>query len=76
MAMCQTQNIVPSSALQRELKKKEKERLEPLMEDAEDAAGGEGGSAPGEQGDAAAQTAAASPEVPLRDMIPWNFTVM
>ena len=56
MDMCHTQNIVPSSALQRELKKKkkEKERLEQMMKDAEEAARGEGVSAPGERGEAAA----------------------
>ena len=49
MAMCHTQNIVPSSALQRELKKEKKEQLEKSMKkDDED------GSTPGEQGDAAA----------------------
>ena len=50
MNMCHTQNSGPSSALQRKLKKKEKERLEQMMKDAEEAVGGEGVSAPGEQG--------------------------
>ena len=36
MAMCHTQNSVPSGALQRELKKKEKERREKLMKGAGD----------------------------------------
>ena len=66
MAMCHTQNIVPSSALQRELKKKQKERLEKLMK-----GDGEESSTPGEQGDAAAQAAADSPKVPVTDMIPY-----
>ena len=62
MAMCHAQNIVPSSALQRELKKKKKDQLEK----AKKADGGEG-STPGEQGDAAAQTAADSPAVEGHD---------
>ena len=65
MAMCHTQNIVPSSALQRELKKEKKEQLEKAMKK-----DGEEGSTPGEQGDAAAQAAADPLEVPVRDMIP------
>jgi hypothetical protein len=66
MAMCHTQNIVPSSALQRELKKEKKEQLEKKAQKE-----GEEGSTPGEQGDAAAQAAAESLEVPVRDMIPY-----
>ena len=66
MAMCHTQNIVPSSALQRELKKEKKDQLEKKVKK-----DGEEGSTPGEQGDAAAQAAAESLEVPVRDMIPY-----
>ena len=66
MAMCHTQNIVPSSALQRELKKEKKEQLEKNAQKE-----GEEGSTPGEQGDAEAQAAAESLEVPVRDMIPY-----
>jgi hypothetical protein len=66
MAMCHTQNIVPSSALQRELKKEKKEQLEKKVQK-----DGEEGSTPGEQGDAEAQAAAESLEVPVRDMIPY-----
>ena len=55
-----TQSIVPSSALQQELKKKE--RLEQMTKDAEEAADGEGVLGPQDQGEAAAQTAAESPE--------------
>ena len=65
MAMCHTQNIVPSSALQRELKKEKKEQPEKKVKK-----DGEEGSTPGEQGDAAVQAAAESLEVPVRDMIP------
>ena len=64
--MCHTQNIVPSSALQRDLNKKKKEQLENAIK------GDEGEvSTPWEQGDTAAQAAADSPEVPVRDMIPY-----
>ena len=66
MAMCHTQNIVPSSALQRELKKEKKEQLEKKGKK-----DGEEGSTAAEQGDAAAQAAAESLEVPVRDMIPY-----
>ena len=66
MAMCHTQNIVPSSALQRELKKEKKEQLEKKAQKE-----GEEGSTPGEQGDAEAQAAAESLEVPVRDIIPY-----
>ena len=66
MAMCHTQKIVPSSALQRELKKEKKEQLEKKAQKE-----GEEGSTPGEQGDAEAQAAAESLEVPVRDMIPY-----
>ena len=37
---------------------------------------GEEGSTPGEQGDVAAQAAAESLEVLVRDMIPWHFTAI
>ena len=66
MALCHTQNIVPSSALQRELKKEKKEQLEKAIKK-----DGEEGSTPGEQGDAAAQAAAGPLEVPVMDMIPY-----
>ena len=71
MAMCHTQNIMPSSVLQRELKQKKKAQLENAM----NGTGGEV-STPGEQGDAAAQAAADPLEVPVRDMIPWHSTAM
>ena len=62
MAMCHTQNIVPSSALQRELKKKEQQKKK------EEKSSGEGNSAPGETREA---TATAEPvEQPVRNMIP------
>ena len=76
MAMCHTQNTVPSSALQRELKKKKKERLKKMKKDVEEAECGEGVSVPGEQGEVEAQTAAESPEAQVRDKIPWCFTAM
>ena len=61
--MCHTQNMVPSSALQRELKKKEQQKK------TEEKPSGEGDSAPGETGEA---KAAAEPvELPDRDMIPY-----
>ena len=67
MAMCHTQNMVPSSALQRELKKKEQQKKK------EEKSSGEGNSAPGETGEA---KAAAEPvEAPVRDMISWCFPV-
>ena len=66
MAMCHTQNIVLSSALQQELKKKKKEQLK----NAVNGAGGEV-STPREQGEDAAQATADSLEVPARDMIPY-----
>ena len=63
MAMCHTQNIVPSSALQRELKKKEQQKKKA------EKSSGEGNSAPGETREA---TAAAEPvEPPVRNMIPY-----
>ena len=71
MAMCHTQNIVPSSAPQRELKKK-KEREEQMKR--EEPSGGEGDSAPGEPG--GTKATAESPEISVRDMIPhWCFTL-
>ena len=71
MAMCHTQNIVPSSALQRELnKKKEREEQKKIAEPS----GGEGDSAPGQPG--GAKAAAESPEIPVQDMIPWCFIAM
>lgn len=66
MAICHIQNMVPSSALQRERKKTERERLERENEEA----AGLGDSAPGEQGEAGAATAA-SPELRIRDIIPY-----
>ena len=53
MAMCHTQNIVTSSALQRDLKKERKEQLEKQMKK-----NGKGGSTSGEQGHAVVQTQA------------------
>ena len=67
MAMCHTQNMVPSSALQRELKKKEEQKKK------EETSSGEGNSAPGETGEA--KTAAEPVEALVRDMIPWCFSV-
>ena len=68
MAMCHTQNIVPSSALQRELKKKEQQKQKELQKKREKSSG-EGNSAPRETGEA---TAAAEPvEPPVRNMIPY-----
>ena len=49
MAMCHTQNIVPSSALQRELKKKEQQKQKDKQKK-EEKSSGEGNSAPGETG--------------------------
>ena len=64
--MCHTLNMVPSSALQRELKKEQHKKKEEKPSE-------EGDSAPGETGEA---KAAAEPvEIPVRDMIPWRFTV-
>ena len=57
----------------REVKKKN-EREEQLKN--EEAAGGEGNSAPGEQGDAKAKAAAEQLEVPVRDTIAWCLTAM
>ena len=63
MAMCHTQNMVPSSALQWELKKKEQ------LKKKGEKSSGKGKSAPGETGEA---KAAAEPvEAPFRDMIPY-----
>ena len=67
LAMCHTLNMLPSSALQRELKKKEQQKKK------EEKPSGEGDSAPGETGEAKA--AAESAAIPVRDMIPWCFTV-
>ena len=68
MAMCHTQNSVPSSALQRELKKKEQQKRKEQQKKKEKSSGEEN-SAPGETGEA---TAAAEPvELPVRDMIPY-----
>ena len=72
MAMCHTHNIVPSSGLLRELKKKEQQKQKDKQKK-EEKSTREGSSAPGETGEA---TAAAEPvELPVRDMIPWCFTV-
>ena len=61
--MCHTQNMVPSSLLQRELKKKEQQKKE------EQKSAGEGNSAPGETG--GAKDAAEPVEAPTGDMIPY-----
>ena len=63
MAMCHTQNIVPSSAMQRELKKKKQQKKK------EEKSLGEGNSAPGETGEATATTEPV--ELPVRDMIAY-----
>ena len=66
MAMCHTQNIVPSSALQRELKKKEQQKKKDQQKKEEKSLG-EGNSALGETREA---TATAEPvELPVRNMI-------
>ena len=62
MAMCHTQNMVPSSSLQRELKKEQHEKKE-------EKSSGEGNSAPAET--AEAKAAAEPVEAPVRDMIPY-----
>ena len=49
MAMCHTQNIVPNSALQWELKKKEQQKRKDQQKK-EEKSSGEGNSAPGETG--------------------------
>ena len=69
MAMCHTHKIVPTSALQREQKKKKE--LEEQLKKEEEAARGEGNSAPGEQGEAQAKAAGESLEVPVWDVIPY-----
>ena len=66
MAMCHTQNIVPSSALQRELKKKEQQKQKEQQKK-EEKSSREGNSAPEETGEATA--AAESVEPPVRNMI-------
>ena len=67
MAMCHTQSIMPSSALQLELKMKEQQKKK------EEKSSGEENSAPGETGEATA--AAEQVELPVRAMIPWCFSV-
>ena len=63
MPMCHTQNIVPSSALQRELKKKQQQKKK------EEKPSEEGYLSPGETGEA---KATAEPvELPVRDMIAY-----
>ena len=71
MAMCHNQNIVPSSVLQWELKKKTGQEEQKKKEGTP---GGEGYSAPGELGEA--KVAAESPKIPVQDMIPWCFIAM
>ena len=66
MAMCHTQNMVPSSALQRELKKKKGREKQKKNEEV---SGGEGHLAPGEPGEVKTNTE--SPELRVLDMIPW-----
>ena len=66
MAMCHTQNIVPNSALQGELKNKEQQRKKKRSRL------GRGTRLRGRQG----REAAAKPvEIPVRDMVPWCSTV-
>ena len=82
MATCHAQNLVPSSALQRERRKaikrqKEYEQEEMNLEaeaDAtgrEDTAGNQGASDQGEPGGLQQKKKAAPPEIPIHDMIPY-----
>ena len=82
MAMCHTQNLVPSSALQREHRKviKRQEQYEQeemnLAAEAdaagqEEAVGGQGTSDQAEPGGLQKMKKAAPPEIPIQDMIPY-----
>ena len=82
MAMCHTQNLVPSSALQRErrkvIKRQEENEQEEMNLAAEadaagqdDAAGDQGTSDQGEPGGLKKKKKAAPPETPMQDMIPY-----
>ena len=82
MAMCHTQNLVPSSALQRErrkaIKRQEEYEQEEMTLEAEadaagqeDTAGDQGTSEQGEPGGLQQKKKAASPEIPIQEMIPY-----
>ena len=82
MPMCHTQNLVPSSALQRErrkaIKRQEEYEQEQMNLEAEgdaggrdDAAGHQSTSDRGEPGCLQQKKKAAPPEIPIRDMIPY-----
>ena len=83
MAMCHTQNLVPSSALQRErrkvIKKPEEYEQEEMNVEADsddsarhdDAAGCKGTSDQGEPGGLQKKKKAAPCEIPIQDMIPY-----
>ena len=81
MAMCHAQNLVPSSALQRERRKVIKRQEEYEQEEMnlaaqadavgqEEAVGGQGTSDQGEPGGLQKKKKAAPPEIPIQDMIP------
>ena len=82
MAMCHTQNLVPSSALQLErrkvIKRQEEYEQEEMHLEAEadtagqdDAAGSTATSDQGEPGGLQKKQKAAPPEIPIQDMIPY-----
>ena len=82
MPMCHTQNLVPSSALQRERRKAIKRQEEHEQEEMnlaaeayaagqEDTAGGQGTSDQGEPGGFPQKKKAAPPEIPIQDMVPY-----
>ena len=82
MAMCHTQKLVPSSALQRErrkaIKRQEEYEQEEMNLEAEadaagrdDAAGKQGALDRGEPGGLQQKKKAAQPEIPIQDMIPY-----
>ena len=81
MAICHTQNLVPSSALQRERRKAIKRQEEYEQEEVdlateadaagqEDTAGGQGTSDQGEPGGLPQKKKAVPPEIPIQDMVP------
>ena len=82
MAVCHTQNLIPSSALQRERRKaikrqEEYEQEEMNLEAKADAAGrdesagNQGASDRGELGSLQQKKKAAPPKIPIHDMIPY-----
>ena len=82
MAMCHTQNLVPSSALLREWRKVIKRQEEHEQEEMnlaavanaagqEEAVGGQGISDQGEPGGLQKKKKAAPPEIPIQDMTPY-----